>query len=144
MINELEDLVQYLDVLRDQLRIGVIFGGNKEEPGAVIYKTRSSRGTKTYEAVAREIADALFTLGFHQVHLYPEDMRLADRLLHDRIDLCWLNSGGVQGLNPMAHLPALMESLGLPYVGHNPLATLTMHFVFIWVIVFMIFTGFAG
>ncbi|PZF76453.1 Ni/Fe-hydrogenase, b-type cytochrome subunit [Aestuariivirga litoralis] len=29
------------------------------------------------------------------------------------------------------------------YVGHNPLATLTMHFVFIWVIVFMIFTGFA-
>ena len=29
------------------------------------------------------------------------------------------------------------------YVGHNPLATLTMHFVFIWIIVFMIFTGFA-
>jgi Ni/Fe-hydrogenase 1 B-type cytochrome subunit len=29
------------------------------------------------------------------------------------------------------------------YTGHNPLAALMMHFVFIWGIVFMIFTGFA-
>jgi Ni/Fe-hydrogenase 1 B-type cytochrome subunit len=29
------------------------------------------------------------------------------------------------------------------YAGHNPLATLAMHVMFVWVIVFMIFTGFA-
>jgi len=29
------------------------------------------------------------------------------------------------------------------YEGHNPLATLVMHFMFLWGVVFMIFTGFA-
>lgn len=29
------------------------------------------------------------------------------------------------------------------YVGHNPLASLVMHIVFLWTLVFMIFTGFA-
>ena len=29
------------------------------------------------------------------------------------------------------------------YVGHNPLATLVMHFLFLWMLVFMIVTGFA-
>ncbi len=29
------------------------------------------------------------------------------------------------------------------YTGHNPLAVLTMHLVFVWALLFMIFTGFA-
>lgn len=29
------------------------------------------------------------------------------------------------------------------YAGHNPLATLVMHFMFVWVMIFMIFTGLA-
>ena len=29
------------------------------------------------------------------------------------------------------------------YVGHNPLATLVMHFLFLWMLVFMIVTGLA-
>ena len=29
------------------------------------------------------------------------------------------------------------------YTGHNPLALLTMHFMFVWGMFFMIFTGFA-
>lgn len=29
------------------------------------------------------------------------------------------------------------------YIGHNPLAILAMHFVFVWGVLFMIFTGFA-
>ncbi len=29
------------------------------------------------------------------------------------------------------------------YTGHNPLALLTMHFMFVWGMIFMIFTGFA-
>jgi Ni/Fe-hydrogenase 1 B-type cytochrome subunit len=31
----------------------------------------------------------------------------------------------------------------MKYIGHNPLATLAMHFMFLWAAVFMIFTGFS-
>lgn len=38
---------------------------------------------------------------------------------------------------------AMIAKKPLKYSGHNPLATLAMHILFVWVIVFMIFTGFA-
>jgi D-alanine-D-alanine ligase-like ATP-grasp enzyme len=33
----------------------------------------------------------------------------------------WLNTGGVQGESPMCQTPALLETAGIPYVGHSPL-----------------------
>ncbi len=38
---------------------------------------------------------------------------------------------------------AMVEQQPLKYSGHNPLATLVMHFVFVWGIVFMTITGMA-
>lgn len=38
---------------------------------------------------------------------------------------------------------AMIAKEPMKYSGHNPLATLTMHFLFVWVIVFMIVTGLA-
>lgn len=38
---------------------------------------------------------------------------------------------------------AMIAREPLKYAGHNPLATLVMHILFVWCIVFMIFTGFA-
>ncbi len=38
---------------------------------------------------------------------------------------------------------AMIARQPLKYSGHNPLATLVMHVMFVWGIVFMIFTGFA-
>ncbi len=38
---------------------------------------------------------------------------------------------------------AFIEKEPKKYVGHNPLAMLVMHFVFLWATIFMIFTGFA-
>lgn len=38
---------------------------------------------------------------------------------------------------------AMIAKAPMKYSGHNPLATLAMHILFVWAIVFMIFTGFA-
>ena len=40
--------------------------------------------------------------------------------------MAWLNTGGVQGYNSAAHASSLLEMLGVPYVGHDPLAATTL------------------
>lgn len=37
-------------------------------------------------------------------------------------DLVWLNTAGIQGRDPMAQTPGLLEASGIPYVGHRPAA----------------------
>ena len=119
-------LPQYLEVLFAKLRIAVVFGGNCDRPGSVIYKTHNPRSWKSYEVVAREIAKALEEIGCKQVFVMPDDMNLPEQLKRENIHLVWLNTGGVQGYNPVCHTPALLEMLGMPYVGHNPLNSSTL------------------
>jgi D-alanine-D-alanine ligase len=116
------DLQDTIERLAASLRVAVIYAGDKSKPGSVIYQTQNSRSWKSYEAVASDIADSLRRLGFRHVTLMPDDMHLGDRLRRERIHLAWLNSGGVQGYNPAAHAPAMLEMLGIPYIGHDPLA----------------------
>ncbi|MDC0832059.1 D-alanyl-alanine synthetase [Leptolyngbya valderiana BDU 20041] len=116
----------YLDRLRSKLRIAVIHGGDKDRDGAVIYKTHNPRSTKTYEKVAWDIAEALKNLGFEYVSVMPDDMTLPQRLKEENIHLAWLNTGGVQGYDPVCHTPAILEMLGVPYVGHDPLNSSTL------------------
>lgn len=119
-------LPQYLEVLFAKLRIAVVFGGNCDREGSVIYKTHNPRSWKSYEVVAREIATALAEIGCQQVFVMPDDMNLPEKLKRENIHLVWLNTGGVQGYNPVCHTPALLEMLGMPYVGHNPLNSSTL------------------
>ncbi|WP_036480769.1 D-alanyl-alanine synthetase [Myxosarcina sp. GI1] len=112
---------QYLNELTKKLRLAVIYGGDKQRAGAVIYKTHNPRSTKTYEAVAKNIAQAFKNLGFQNVWLLPDDMSLAAQLKAKQIHLAWLNTGGVQGYDPVCHTPALLEMLGVPYIGHSPI-----------------------
>lgn len=107
--------------LRSPLRLAVIHGGDKTQPGAVIYPTHNPRSTKTYHIVAKDIAEALEELGFEQVSLLADDMSLPQTLKQQGIHLAWLNTGGVQGYDPVCHTPAMLEMLGVPYLGHNPL-----------------------
>ncbi len=107
--------------LRSPLRLAVIHGGDKTQPGTVIYPTHNPRSTKTYHTVAKDIAEALGELGFEQVSLFADDMTLPQTLKTQGIHLAWLNTGGVQGYDPVCHTPALLEMLGVPYLGHNPL-----------------------
>lgn len=115
------DVGTLLPRLFENLKLAVIHGGDRRDPGSVLFSTVNPRGEKDYREVAEDIAGALRDIGFRHVFVFPEDMRLATRLQSHRVDMAWLNSGGVQGYDPVCHLPAAMEMLGLPYVGHNPL-----------------------
>jgi D-alanine-D-alanine ligase len=121
-----ESLQGQIDRLRERLRLAVVFGGDRRAPGTVIHSTYNPRSAKSYETVANDIANALIRLGFRHVQLMPEDMHLGERLRRDGVHMAWLNSGGVQGYNPASHAPAVLEMLGVPYVGHDPLAATSL------------------
>ena len=104
-----------------RMRIAVIYGGDKSADGAVINQTLNTRSWKSYQAVAEDIAESLERLGCRHVHVMPEDMELGPRLRDRSIHMAWLNTGGVQGFNPMGHASSMLEMLGVPYVGHDPL-----------------------
>ena len=114
--------------LKRVLRVAVIFGGNKTVPGAVINQFPNARSWKSYEQVAGDLAAALRRLGFEVVDIVSDDMRLGERLRAAGVNLAWLNTGGVQGLGSMCHAPAMLEMMGIPYVGHNPLAVGSLDF----------------
>ena len=124
-VGELEEQIRQL---KDVLRLAVIFGGDKTAPGAVINQFPNARSWKSYEQVAEDLAAALRRLGFRVVDLVPDDMRLGERLRKAGVNLAWLNTGGVQGLGSMCHAPAMLEMMGIPYVGHGPLAVGTLDF----------------
>lgn len=117
----LEDLEGQIERLFASLRIAVVYGGEKSVEGAVLNTTVNPRSWKSYESVAVDIADALRRIGFQNVSLMPDDMRMGARLAAENINLVWLNTGGVQGYNPMSHAPAMLEMFGIPYIGHDPL-----------------------
>lgn len=107
--------------LFERMRIAVVFGNSKDAPGAVLYPTANLRHWKSYESVAEDIATALRNIGFHHVQTMPDGVDLVDRLRREDIHLVWLNTGGVQGQSPVCQTPALLETAGVPYVGHQPL-----------------------
>lgn len=119
-------LEKQIERLKTRLRLAVIFAGDNAIPGSVVYRSSSSRSWKSYEAVAQDIAASLRRSGFRHVQTMPEDMHLGDRLRREGIHMAWLNSGGVQGYNSVAHASATLEMLGVPYVGHDPLAATTL------------------
>lgn len=110
-----------LDVLRKKLRLAVIYAGDKSKPGAVKYPAHNVRDWKSYEEVARDIQTTLLEEGFEHVFLMPDDRTLYETLEKHEIQFAWLNTGGVQGYNPTAHAPAMLEMMGVPYIGHDPL-----------------------
>ena len=119
-------LQQAIECLKPKLRLAVIFGGNKENLGSVLYRSQNTRSWKSYEAVAEDIAASLRRSGFKHVSVMPEDMNLAERLGRDGIHMAWLNTGGVQGRNSCAHAASMLEMLVIPYVGHDPLSATTL------------------
>jgi D-alanine-D-alanine ligase len=119
-------LQQAIEQLLPRLRLAVIFGGDKRSSGSVVYQAHNARSWKSYQAVAEDIADSLRRSGCRHVEVIPEDMQLGERLRRDGIHMAWLNSGGVQGYNSAAHASAMLEMLGIPYVGHDSLAATTL------------------
>lgn len=116
-----EELQRQIEKIFRRLRAAVIFAGDKSRAGAVLYPSSNPRSWKSYEPVARDIAGALARLGCRNVEVMPEDMHLPALLRDARTHIAWLNTGGVQGYSSVAHAPSMLEMLGVPYVGHDPL-----------------------
>jgi D-alanine-D-alanine ligase len=125
-LDDMALLGERIERLKSRVRLAIIFGGDKSASDSVVYRSHNTRSWKSYEAVAQDIADALRRLGFRYVDLIPDDMRLGDRLRRQGIHMAWLNTGGTQGYDPAAHAPAMLEMMGVPYVGHDPLAATTL------------------
>ena len=115
------DLQERVEQLLERMNIAIIHGGDKTQDGAVIHQTANPRSWKSYKAVAEDIAAALRRLGCENVSVLADDMSLGQRLREDKIHMAWLNTGGVQGFSPMSHAASMLEMMGVPYVGHDPL-----------------------
>ena len=124
--SRIDELQMQIERMLGRLRLAVIYAGAKSSDGAVINQTSNPRSWKSYEAVAHDIAQALGRLGCKHVSVIPEDMRLGERLRQEGIHMAWLNTGGVQGYDSAAHASAMLEMLGLPYIGHSPLSAATL------------------
>jgi len=100
------------------MRVAVISTG---ERSAVLRRTVSRREWEAYGENAADIAASLSSLG-HEVVRLTDGRSLIDALGETCPHLAWVCSGGIQGRDPATHLPALLEMLGLDYVGSPPLA----------------------
>lgn len=110
-----------LEWIRHHVHIAVVHGGDKAQPESYVFENLSPRSTKTYEAVAHDMANALRESGFKFISVFAEDIYLAEKLRSEKVDLVITNSGGLQGFDSMCHLPSTLEMLGVPYVGHSPM-----------------------
>lgn len=122
-VGRLDELHEQVETLLARARIAIVYGGDKTEPGAVIHQAMNARSWKSYQSVAEDIGGSLERQGASSVTLIPDDMRLGERLRQEEIDFVWLNTGGVQGRVPMSHAAAMLEMMGVPYLGHDPLMT---------------------
>jgi D-alanine-D-alanine ligase len=120
------DLSAQVNALMAKARFAVIHAGSRDTEGAVIKPTVNTRSWKSYKSVAEDIAAALGRLGCANVSVVAEDMRLGSVLRTEGTDFAWLNSGGVQGYDPVCHGPAMLELFGIPYIGHDPLVASTL------------------
>lgn len=113
-------LLSVLPWLKTRATIAIIYAGNPSEPQTICFRTDNPRSWKSYKAVAIDIRGALIKQGFKHVVLLEENISLAANLNHYSIDFAWLNTAGVQGVDSACHCASLLESLGIPYVGHTP------------------------
>ena len=116
-----QDLSRQIEKLFRRLRLAVVYGGDKSKQGAVIEPTTNPRSWKSYEAVAKDIAEAMQRLGCQNISLLSDDMNLGQHLKAMDAHIAWLNTGGVQGHCSVAHAPAMLELFGIPYIGHDPM-----------------------
>ena len=99
------------------MKLAVIHTGDRD---AVLRQAPSTREWEAYAENATDITAALRTLG-HDATRLTDGRSLAQELARLQPDLAWVCSGGIQGRDPATHLPALLEMLGVPYVGSPPL-----------------------
>lgn len=73
------------------------------------------------EETVEGIAEALRAAG-HEVIFLEADVSFLDRIRQAGVDICFNIAEGLRGDSREAHIPALLEMLGIPYTGSKVLA----------------------
>lgn len=109
------------------MKVALIYNETKIDPDDVInvfgMTTKEHYSSKAVERVARALEK-----GGHTVKVVEGDMHLADELREfmpkvvagDSPGMVFNMAYGIQGQNRYTHVPAMMEMLGIPYVGSGP------------------------
>lgn len=109
-----------LQQIAERATMAVIHSTDPTDHPGVVTPADRSRPYKSYKDTAEHIGDTLTGVGFDDVSVMSDiDLlrRIADQDTPNP-DFAWLNTAGVQGADPMAQTPGLLEATGIPYVGH--------------------------
>ena len=109
------------------MKVALIYNESKIDPDDVInvfgMTTKEHYSSKAVERVARALEK-----GGHNVKVIEGDIHLADELREfmprvidgDAPGMVFNMAYGLQGQNRYTHVPAMMEMLGIPYIGSGP------------------------
>ena len=109
------------------MKVGLIYNEKQIDPEDVInlfgMPTKEHYSIKAVERVARALEK-----GGHNVKVIEGDIRVIDELREfmpkviagDRPGMVFNMAYGIQGQNRYTHVPAMMEMLGIPYIGSGP------------------------
>lgn len=111
------------------MKVALIYNESKIDPNDVIdvfgMPTKEHYSPKAIERVARALEK-----GGHGVKVIEGDIHLGDELREfmpkviagDRPGMVFNMAYGIQGQNRYTHVPAMLEMMGVPYVGSGPAA----------------------
>ena len=109
------------------MKVALIYNEKKIDPNDVInvfgMPTKEHYSTKAVERVARALEK-----GGHNVKVIEGDIHIIDELREfmpkviagDKPGMVFNMAYGIQGQNRYTHVPAMMEMLGIPYIGSGP------------------------
>lgn len=109
------------------MRVALIYNEKQIDPDDVInvfgMTTKEHYSAQAVERVARALEK-----GGHTVKVVEGDIHLADELREfmpkviagDKPGMVFNMAYGIQGQNRYTHVPAMMEMLGIPYIGSGP------------------------
>lgn len=109
------------------MKVALIYNEKQIDPNDVInlfgMPTKEHYSNKAVERVARALES-----GGHNVKVIEGDMRLINELQEfmpkvmagEKPGMVFNMAYGIQGQNRYTHVPAMMEMLGIPYVGSGP------------------------
>lgn len=108
------------------MRVAVIH--NRDRAG--VLNVFGPQNRETYNPRTVELVASALEKGGHTVRVIDGNMHVIERLTDfmprvmsgDRHGMVFNMAYGIQGVSRYTHLPAMLEMLGVPYVGSNPLA----------------------
>lgn len=108
------------------MKVAVVY--NRDLSGVI--NVAHVQNKETYDPSTVEAVAAALERGGHNVRLIDGNMHIIERLREfmprvvagDRPGMVFNMAYGIQGVSRYTHLPAMLEMLGVPYVGSNPQA----------------------